>query len=357
MEERGFAGGGLLAKRPLGISVPRETSTPERASEVVPEIEMALASFGQEAGQYAVLGPDPWWVLWNDDRTGFIAFLEGRKGLLTWRSPVGITDDQPLLLGRLASHAHQTRTTLFAIEVNSTTRDAGEMLGMTSIWTGTESFVDLPSWSLQGGRRQKVRWARRHAEKLGMSWREAFPVTIAADRDGLENVQNAWKAERPERETDSFLRTDFSEIARHRRYFVCEGSEGVVAFVTCTPINAKGWYLQDIVRLPSAPRGALEGAMAHALDVFRDDGYQIASNGPLPFWRPGGEWDGGHRLGLVGERALKFFNRRYRFHGINQFRSKIEPDVVNDLFVLRSRRLITPGALRTLTKLLSERTS
>jgi lysylphosphatidylglycerol synthetase-like protein (DUF2156 family) len=347
----------VLARRPIDASESLlGTPSPERAAEITEDLEVALSSFGHEAGQYAVLGPDPWWVLWNDDRSGFIAFLEGRRGLLTWRSPVSHPHEQALLLGRLVRHARTKRKTLFAIEVNATTNDAGVALGMTSIWTGTENFLDLATWSLLGGRRQKIRWARRHAEKLGLQWREAFPLSNTLDEHGVGHVQHAWKAERTERETDSFLRTDFGEIARLRRYFVCEGPEGIVAFVTCTPVNAEGWYLQDIVRLPSAPRGALEGAMAFALDVFRDDGYRFVSNGPLPFWRPGGESEGQQKLGFVGQRALRFFNDHYRFHGINQFRSKLEPDCVSDLYVLRSKRLITPGALRTLTKLLSERT-
>jgi lysylphosphatidylglycerol synthetase-like protein (DUF2156 family) len=328
---------------------------PQFASDVIEEISGVLAVHGHEAGQYTVLGPDPWQVVWNDERSGFVSFLEGRRALLIWRSPVARTDDQPELLARVIDYAESVNKPLFAIEVNDTAREAGVALGMTSIWTGTESFLDLASWSTAGGRRQKVRWARNHALKIGLTWREVFPLSRADDHDALRHVEHLWRAERSERKTDSFLRTDFMELAPLRRYFACDGPSGVIAFVSCTPVSAEGWYLQDVVRTPDAPRGALEGAMALALDTFRDEGFTFVSNGPLPFWRPHEFWSDPDQLGAIGNRVLKFFDRQYRFHGINQFRSKFEPDRLSPLYVLRTRRLITPSVARSLTKMLNTR--
>jgi lysylphosphatidylglycerol synthetase-like protein (DUF2156 family) len=217
--------------------------------------------------------------------------------------------------------------------------------------------VSLPTWSLGGGRRQKVRWARSHALRLGLSWREAHPLASDADRAALAHVEARWKAERAERSTDSFLRNSFAELAVWRRYFVAEDDRGVIASVTCTPINDRSWYLQDLVRSPDAARGALEGAMALALDTLRDEGYAYADNGPLTFWRPGGAEEPGHSLGPFGNQVLRYFDHRYRFHGINQFRAKLDPDHTAPLYVVRSHRLITPGVARSLTRLLTRRSA
>jgi phosphatidylglycerol lysyltransferase len=332
-------------------------AAPEYVASVRDEIAAVLDAHGHEAGQYAALGPDPWQVVWNDDRNGFIAFLEGRRCLVAWRSPVASLGDQAALLARLVDYAATIRKALFAIEVNESTRSAGLELGMTSIWTGYESFLDLATWSTAGGRRQKVRWARSHAQKIGVHWREALPVTNDVERHGLLRVEELWREERSERRTDSFLRTDLMELAEFRRYFVAEGPTGILAFVACTPVNKEAWYLQDIVRSPDAPRGALEGAMALALDTFRDEGFAYASNGPLPFWRPNDGSDESHQLGAIGNYVMKFFDRQYRFHGINQFRSKFESDWTSGLYVLRSRRVVTPGVARSLTKVLNKRLS
>lgn len=319
-----------------------------------PELLEALGERAHEAGQYSVLGPDPWQVLWHDNHRAFVAFLEGRRSLVVWRSPVGDSEEQTDLTARMMDYASWVDKPLFMVEVNETTRAAGVELSMTPIWTGAECILDLPSWSLAGGRRQKVRWARSHATKLGVTWREARPLEDPDDWAALAHVEQVWKAQRPERGNDSFLRNSFSEIADLRRYFVGELADGVIASVTCTPVSRRGWYLQDIVRLPDAPRGALEGAMAFALDTLRDEGFAFASNGPLPFWRPDQQWSDPDQLGAIGNRVLRFFDRQYRFGGINQFRSKFEPDRIIPLYVLRSRRLITPGVARSLTALLND---
>lgn len=312
-----------------------------------------LGSQGVEAGQYTVLGPDPWRVIFSASGEGFINFLEHANVVVSWRSPVASASECDELVGALYDYARQLRKALFLVEVSEGARDAGVSRAMTPLWIGAECFLDLSKWAIAGGRRQKVRWARSHAQHLGVTWREARPLTSRGDDAALARVEAAWKDERPQRRTDSFLRTSYREIAEHRRYFVGELEGDVLASVTCSPTNAKGWYLQDIVRVPHAPRGALEGAMACALDTLRDEGYAIASNGPLPFWRPHESWNDEYQFGPLGNRIMKLFDRQFRFEGINQFRSKFEPDWTEPLYVLRSRRFITPRAARSLTQLLN----
>ncbi|HQT99372.1 MAG TPA: phosphatidylglycerol lysyltransferase domain-containing protein [Acidimicrobiales bacterium] len=328
-------------------------SSARLASECRDTLLDVLASQGVEAGQYTVLSPDPWRVIFSASGEGFINFLEHAHAVVSWRSPVASESESDELVGALYDYARQRRKALFLVEVNERARDAGGRRTMTPLWTGAECFLDLSKWSIAGGRRQKVRWARSHAQRLGVTWREATPLTSRDDDVALARVEAAWKNERPQRRTDSFLRTSYLEIADQRRYFVGEQAGEVLASVTCSPINAKGWYLQDIVRVPHAPRGALEGAMAFALDVLRDEGYAVASNGPLPFWRPHESWDDEYQFGPLGNRLMKLFDRQFRFGGINQFRSKFEPDWTEPLYVLRSQRFITPWVARSLTQLLN----
>ncbi|HUX05415.1 MAG TPA: phosphatidylglycerol lysyltransferase domain-containing protein [Acidimicrobiales bacterium] len=326
----------------------------ESASLIGDELAAVLSRHGAEAGHYSVLGPDPWSIIWNADRSGFVMFLEARHCVLSWRSPVARVDEHEALFSLLVEYARTANKQLFAVPVSGAISRCAIDLGLLSTWIGTECFIDLPTWSLAGGRRQKVRWARSHALKLGLSWREARPSTAPDDFTGLEHIEKRWKDERRERRTDSFLRNSFTELIALRRYFVCEGPQGIVASISCTPINATGWYLQDPVREPGAPRGALEGAMALALDTFRDEGYAVASNGPLPFWDPEHDGTTPHTFGPLGDRVLAYFDHRYRFQHINQFRSKFVPDSTTPVHLVRSHRVITPSVVRSLTRLLTK---
>lgn len=190
---------------------------------------------------------------------------------------------------------------------------------------------------------------------MGLEWRELRPLESRVDHNALATVEKSWKNERRERRTDSFQRTSFAELAEIRRYFACLDRDRIICFCSCTPMNAQSWYLQDIVRLPDAPRGALEGAMALALDVLRDEGFATASNGPIPFWRPDDVAPDSRSLGPVGNRVVRFFDRQYRFGGISQFRNKFVPDRTEPLYVLRSRRTIGPLAGASLVRLLTKR--
>ncbi len=329
----------------------------ELAIDVTVELRNALAKHGSEAGHYNVLGPDPWRVIWNHDRSGFISFLEARHCVLTWRSPVASRSDYEHLLASLLNHARATRRQLFCVPVNEDVTAVARDLGMSATWMGTECFVDLASWNLEGGRREKLRLAQNHGRRLGLTWREARPLESEIDFTGLARVEEAWKQERRERRTDSFLRTSFTELAHLRRFFVCEESGEVVASTTCTPINSRGWYLQDLVRTPHAPRGALEGTLILALDTLRDEGYTTASNGPLAFWHPSEGQTDNHPLGPVANRVIAYFDRRYRFQNINQFRSKVAADSLRATYLLRSDRMVTPRVVRSLVQLLTRATT
>lgn len=334
-----------------------------RVADCRDQVEAVLAAAGHEAGQYHLISPDPWHVIWNDDHSGFVGFLEQGRCVFVWRSPVCASGSELDLLSRIHAYARQRRKVLIAVLVNDACRQAGALLGMTPVWIGSETYHALPDWTVQGGRRQKLRWARNHAKKLGYTWREADPLGNPMDRAAIETTEIEWKNARKQRTTDSFQRTSFAELTEIRRYFVCEGpldaspaaNRGVVAFLACTPVNADGWYLQDPVRLSEAPRGALEGCFVAALDALRDDGYKFASNGPLPFWRPDGTEVDEHALGPVGQRVVHFFDRQYRFKGINQFRTKLDPDRVEPLYLLVSRRFITPGVARAVVKVMTKR--
>lgn len=325
--------------------------TVEPAESCPSELRRVLAREAREAGQFTVLGPDPWQVLWNEARSGFVAFLEERHCLVTWRSPVAAPTDQADLLLALRSFAQHR--TVFALGVNEATTHALAAHGFRTTWIGTECYLHLAGWSTAGGHRQKVRWARSHAARLGVTWREAFPTPGSGDESGLQRVEDRWKSERSERATNSFLRNDFRELREDRRYFVAERDGTILASLTCSPLSDTTWYLQDPVRDPSAPRGALEGAMAHALDTLRDDGATVASNGILPFWHVGDGTASPHQSGLFVRRVVALFDRLYRFRAINQFRSKFTPDAVSAVYVVRSRRFLTPLVVRSLVKLLT----
>lgn len=317
------------------------------------ELARLLDASAHQAGQFSVLGPDPWQILWGARNDAGVAFLEATYALVSWRSPIGPTEQaRAAVLEALIELASTKGKALFVLGTDRASSHAGQDRGLRSFPIGYETFLDLSDWSLKGRRREKIRLAMNSAHGKGISWREAHPASSVTDAHGLEAVEMAWKRERRERAVDSILRTSFRELIGWRRYFVAECDSVVVASITCAPVSRRGWYLQDPVRLPTAPRGALEGAMALALDTFHEEGCAFASNGILPFWNPSGATQASDELGLLGRQLVRLFDRRYRFAGINQFRSKFEPDWTEPVSVLWSPGALRPHRIWSLTKIL-----
>jgi phosphatidylglycerol lysyltransferase len=276
-------------------------------------------------------------------------------GVQTCALPISVAEPhaQPALIARFIARARAQRLPVVAVPVNATTAWAAHQDGLRTAWIASEATIDLTNWSLDGTARQKVRGAYNYGRRAGLRWREAHPRTSPADYRALATVQERWKSERPARRTASFLRTEFTDLLEWRRYFIAERDDEVVATLSCTPINAHDWYLQDLVRIPTAPRGALEGTMALALSTLRDDGFARASHGPLAFWHPHRDAPPDQRLGVLGDRVVHYFDRRYQFQAINQFRVKFAPDRVEPLYVVWSRRATSPLTALSLTRLLT----
>jgi len=318
------------------------------------EVITLLDEQAAESGQRTVLAPYPWKVIFSDDRTGFTNLMEGSKAIITWRSPVGTTEVQREIMAKLAAYSKQTKKALYCLGVNEECRLAGEELGLPTLRVGAEASFDLSAWTTAGRKRQNIRLNCNYATGLGVTWREAFPRTSEEDRAAIAFVESEWEKDRPARHTDTFLRTAYTDLIEYRRYFIAE-QEGIAqAVATCTPISKRGWYLQDITRLPESPRGSLEGAMILALNTFKEEGFEFATNGLLPddgeLLKEAGKDQG---FGFFGNSIIKFFDHRYQFGGISKFRIKFSPDRLETSYLVRSKKSLRPRAVLSLIKLLT----
>lgn len=307
------------------------------------EVANLLARCGQLAGSYAVLGDDPWQFSTrhdsNGELVGFTPYLSTSRAAVVWRGPVGQTGSELAALATLDEDLGP-KISRFILGADQTVTNAAVRLGYEKIWIGTDCITSLEGWSLAGGRRRKIRWARNHAAS-SHEWCEVFPATDLAIRQQMLTVETEWKSARKARATDSFLRTALMDQADIRRHFACrELATGKInSYVSCLPVNADEWYLQDCVRLSTAERGTLEGAVALACKTFSGEGFTSVSNGILPMYEfdvqnPGGHNEQASESSWLRQCIITFADNRYRFSGLNQFRMKLVPDQTKPVYAL-----------------------
>jgi lysylphosphatidylglycerol synthetase-like protein (DUF2156 family) len=313
-----------------------------------------LDRYASLAGQMHALTDHPWKLLWADGRTGVLPFFECRATLVGWRDPVCPGELTVPLLESFAQLARSCGKHAALLGVSKGVVDVLKPRGFRSLWVGREPFFDLGTWHTGGKAGEKVRLACNHVQRLGATSREAFPLTDSRDGEAIAAVERAWKAARPERNNDSFLRTKPMENAQLRRYFVVETPARLESFLVCSPVSTRGWYLQDLVRLPDAPRGAAELALRAALETFRRDGFAFATGGIVPFFDP----DGAHAAevaerGGTARLVIPYFDRLFHFHGMQQFRAKFVASWLVDVYAVYWPRFITPPVAWDIRTLLS----
>lgn len=307
------------------------------------EVANLLARCGQLAGSYAVLGDDPWQFSTrhdsNGELVGFTPYLSTSRAAVVWRGPVGQPGSELAALAALDEDLGP-KVSRFILGADQTVTNAAVRLGYEKIWIGTDCVSSLEGWSLAGGGRRKIRWARNHAASTH-EWCEVFPATDLAIRQQMLTVETEWKSARKARATDSFLRTALMDQADIRRHFACrELATGKInSYVSCLPVNADEWYLQDCVRLSTAERGTLEGAVALACETFSKEGFASVSNGILPMYEfdpqnPGGHSEPASESSWLRQCIIRFADNRYRFSGLNQFRMKLVPDETKPVYAL-----------------------
>ncbi|MCB9682957.1 MAG: DUF2156 domain-containing protein [Alphaproteobacteria bacterium] len=160
--------------------------------------------------------------------------------------------------------------------------DEARAVGFTPVQVGIEAWIDLPGFTLQGGRFAHVRQMRNRSRRRGV---EVVEVDVGVDavRDALAAVHAAWLAsKRPSWRMKLLVGSPCLDRPYDRRYVVARSSRGVEAFVTVVP-GAPGEHGVDVMaRRPDAPAGVMEHLICEVATALRDEGATGLSLGPCP---------------------------------------------------------------------------
>ncbi len=305
------------------------------------------------AGQAHALSRDDWKVLWAPGRAAYLPFVEASFTLIGWRDPVGPIESRPSVMPLFRRYAERAGKHAVVLGLAEPAALQAQASGYRPFWIGSEQFFDAKRFTTRGRAGEKVRLASNHARRVGLRARESFPLASAADRRRLLATDEAWKAARPARKLRSFLRTDPMENAAMRRYFLVErgGEHAIDSFVVCSPVSRRGWYLQDLVRHPLAPRGSTELVTLSAITSLIESGALFVTAGIVPFLDPAATPRIPRPRGLATW-AVRHFDRRFRFSGLKQFRAKFPATRAEPVFAAYWPDRMTPAVVWDLARTL-----
>ncbi len=248
---------------------------------------------------------------------GHVAFAAG--------DPLCAEEDRETAAREWLEHCRQNGWTSCVYEAAEESLPVYRRLGLRSLKMAEEAIVDLASFGLAGGKRAALRSMVHKVTRMGLVVRRydrAQREEPAVDEQ-LEEISEAWLAEKRLGEMGFSLGRFSLETLRETYAFLCLEGDRVVAFTTWRPYRGGRAALLDLMRKrEDAPSGTMDLLVARALEELRAAGLEEASlaNAPLAnVGEPRGRLEKGVSL------LFENLNAFYGYKNLFQFKKKFAP--------------------------------
>ena len=220
-------------------------------------------------------------------------------------------------------------------------------LGLRAVKIAAAPYFDLTSWGPRGDRAKKARAGVNQARRAGVR------VTLVDRIDQTLKEETAYlslswlKTRRCAVKFGWLFALDPFQHAARKKFFTARDSAGnLVGFLAASPIPAReGWYLEDVLRLPSAPGGTADLLVVEALNLLKLEGGKVATLGTSPLARDGSvapEVGNNELIANVVRIATGCFAVFYNFDGLRRFKTKFAPTWWESEYVLFPRDMMAP---------------
>jgi phosphatidylglycerol lysyltransferase len=192
---------------------------------------------------------------------------------------------------------------------------------------------EQPEWvpgryALAGPLRRSLRSQVNRARNKGVEVSRLSPDALDGTRRAqVEGVLADWLASRRMGVMRFMVDLQPFSHAAERRYYLASHAERAVGFLAAIPVyGRRGWFLEDVIRVPDAPNGTTEMLIERALADARDagDDYLTLGLAPLSGVETG---PGPHRLlRRCFKGSWDHLKPLYDFAGIRSFKARFRPD-------------------------------
>jgi len=190
---------------------------------------------------------------------------------------------------------------------------------LRSLRIGEQPVWDPGKWAETLKRRKSLREQLRRARAKGVTVREVTAEELEAGetRRAIERVSERWLRSRAMAPMEFLVRLELFSFSRDRRCFVAERAGAVIGVAGVVPVPARsGWFIEDLVRDPSAPNGTGELLIDAVMRWAAAQGSSWLTLGLSPL--------AGDVSPLL-RAARKSGTLLYDFRGLRAYKAKLEP--------------------------------
>jgi phosphatidylglycerol lysyltransferase len=269
---------------------------------------------------------------------GCVAYVDTGRAWVVAGAPIAPISQISEVLAEFlrTAAAARRRACLFATE-QRLLELAGSQL--RSLRIGEQPIWDPREWAGTLKRRRSLREQLRRSRAKGVSVREVTAAELGggATRHGIERVTERWLRARGMAPMDFLVRLELFSFAEDRRCFVAEQAGRVVGVAGVVPVPARsGWFIEDLVRDPSAPNGTAELLIDGVMTWASAQGCRWLTLGLAPL---SGDVSPLLRAARSSGKLL------YDFKGLRSYKAKLEPEDWLPIFLSYPP---TQGAVRSL---------
>lgn len=271
----------------------------------------------------------------------------GRVWLAAGDPLARLEDIKPLVIGFMAAASKAKRIAAFVPATDRFARE-GIKLGLTAIKIGAAPYFDLQTWQPRGNSAKHMRAGINRAVRSGVHV-ELVKDFDSAFRKELADLCLQWlKTRRAAASFGWLLSLDPLASAERKKLFAArDGNKRLVGLVAASPVPARnGWYLEDVLRSPTAPPGTADLLVSEALTHLKESGAALATLGTAPLARDSDDDISTHDHPVI-ELALGAASRRlntfYNFDGLRRFKGKFVPSWWESEYALVQHGVLVPS--------------
>ncbi|SDX23080.1 DUF2156 domain-containing protein [Marinobacter mobilis] len=236
-----------------------------------------LKKFGVHSQSFSTLQPGM--AYFDLPGVGYIGYMKKWGMTFVLSDPVAAPENFEFILERF----HLQHPNACYIQVSKPVVDfLHRRFGLFGTQFGSESRIDLGSWTLSGKKKQILRTALNQAEKGGITVKERF------SDDHTREISEAWIRTRKCKSNEiRFLirpmQMDYRENERH--FYAYQGGKAV-GFIYFDPIYHNNQIISYVPNISRANANFRQGIfytlMAHAMEVFKEEGVPYLDLGLIP---------------------------------------------------------------------------
>lgn len=236
-----------------------------------------LKKYGTHSQSFSTLQPGMQYF--DVPGMGYVAYMRKWGATFVLSDPVCDPKD----FGNMLESFHQRFPNASYIQVSKPVVDFLHLrFGLYGTQFGSESRIDLSRWSLSGKKKQILRTALNQAGKSGITVKERF------SDDHTREISEAWIRTRKckSNEIRFLIRPMEMDYRENERHFYAYQDGKAVGFIYFDPIYRNNEIISYVPNISRANADFRQGIfytlMAHAMEVFKDEGVPYLDLGLIP---------------------------------------------------------------------------